>query len=92
MAPQVGSLFQRQLEHEILWKTASIAFDRAVQSLGFDSVKPCEVSVQQHLFAAREMNQPFDLFNRDQLCGAPGVESRTSVNRQTTSRGMGVLN
>jgi hypothetical protein len=47
LAPQVFSLFGRELEHEILRKTLGVPLNGTVQSLGFYTVEHSEVVAQQ---------------------------------------------
>lgn len=67
LAPQVGGLFGRQLGHEFLRKSALIAFHGPIQRFGFHAVELRQIRVEQLFLPARQMDQPFDLLDRDPL-------------------------
>lgn len=75
MAPQVVDFFSRELKHEIRRKSLEVSFDSAVENLGLDSVQSCQMAIEDYLFAANQINRPFDFFNGNKVSLASNLYS-----------------
>lgn len=65
MVPQVFKLFFGQLKHEFFWESIKVPFYRTNNLFYVHPIQLRQISVQQHLRAAKQQDRAFDPLKRN---------------------------